>query len=129
MQELETGQQAIALSSDRYEQTLHRLESLGIKDELSLTFLSRSLKQSAENKQKNIQSYINKVQTLQILLNQGISSMQCLIELAKNQRKQLLISQLQALAAGLGMAGIMAASLPYILVPNQVKSSFNYPIN
>lgn len=119
LQKLETGLQAIAFSSDRYEQTLHRLESLGIKDELSLTFLSRFIKQAAENQQKKIQSYINKVQGLQILLNQGIISMQCLIELSKNQREKRLITQLQALAAGLGMAGIIAASFPYIFVPGQ----------
>lgn len=119
LQELETGQEAIAFSSQRSEKTLHRLESLGIKDELSLIFLSRSIAQSADNNQKNIQKNIHKIQGLQVLLNQGIISMQCLIELAKTQREQRLISQLQALAAGLGMAGIIAASFPYMFVPGQ----------
>ncbi len=116
---LENGQQAIAFSSDRYQQTLHQLESLGIKDELSLFFLSRFITQAAENKQKKIQGNINKIQEWQILLNQGIISMQCLIELGQIQREKRLITQLKALAAGLGMAGIIAASLPYIFIPDE----------
>lgn len=119
LRDLETLQEAIAFSRDRYQQTLQRIDSLGIKDESSVKFLSRFIQKDAEICQKKLQSHVNKFKPGQFLLEQTISSMRGLIELAQLQRRRRLETQLQALAAGLGMAGIIAASLLYIIVPDR----------
>ena len=114
---LEISRNTIALSSHNYSQTVQQIQFLSPNYEEKIDFLAQFCEVNCPIFEQKIQGDLNYFKPGEKLIEQALSAIRGLLELEQTQRDRRFETQLQALAAGLGTAVIVAETSRYMVVP------------